>query len=312
MDVLVRSSTDRSEADVFAPTPTLEQLQVAPRLRVQDHVPVGGVRAQACQLRRARSLGSAQVVDYGASGPDRQRQPVASERLQAVHVEVALQRFGRPVQVERVRPNGSHCRGLAHFDSALALHDQQLSRFKPNQLYVQLLCMSLCRRELACGDVRVGYTGRVAIQNNGGQVVVGLPVQQRLFDDRARRDDAYHSSVDQTARLRRIGRLFADGDLVALSDQPGKVRVKRVVGYPCQRNPGACAELSGRQRDLKLARNYSCVIVEGLVEVAHPEQQDGVLVLVLDAQVLSACRGGHDQSIPAPFYASRHRGRKQN
>ena len=50
----------------------------------------------------------------------------------------------------------------------------------------------------------------------------------------------------------------------------------------------ALAHRTGGQNDFQFPRGDAGVLVEGLVEVAQPEEDDGVGVLALDAEVLLA------------------------
>ena len=151
----------------------------------------------------------------------------------------------------------------------------------------------LGRRELARRDVRIGQPGLPVLDHDGRQVVVGVPVEDGLLHHRARRDDSDDLSVHDAAGSGRVARLLADRHPVALLDQPCEVRLQRVVGDARQGHTLALAHLSRGEGDLQLARDDPGVLVEGLVEVAHAEQQDLVLVLLLDAQVLSSGWSGH-------------------
>ena len=238
----------------------------------------------------------AQVVDDGAGRPDCERQAVAAVRLQRRDAEVAQQRLGRPLEIERV--------GLQRGDAGVGWRVQAApvaparaapTGLQPRQLNVELGCRELAGGELARRDVHVGEAGPLLVHDDRGQVVVRTSLQQGVLDHRAGRDDADDLAVDEAFGLRRIARLLADGDLVAPLDEPGQVRLERVVRDAREGNALPAAHLPRGQRDLELPRDESRVIVERLVEVAHPEEQDGVLVLLLDAEVLPS--GGGRQCV---------------
>jgi hypothetical protein len=73
-----------------------------------------------------------------------------------------------------------------------------------------------------------------------------------------------------------------------------------VVRDAGERNLVALAHLPRGKHDFQLPGGDARVLVEGLVEVAQPEQHDGVGVLLLDAEVLAADGGDivfHDMEI---------------
>ena len=58
-----------------------------------------------------------------------------------------------------------------------------------------------------------------------------------------------------------------------------------------QRNLVALAHLPGGQHNLQLSGGDAGVLVKGLIEVAQPEEHDGLGVLLFDAEVLVADGG---------------------
>ena len=65
------------------------------------------------------------------------------------------------------------------------------------------------------------------------------------------------------------------------------------AGKPAERRLVGLAAVAGRQRQVADARRRHGVVEEHLVEVAEPEEEDGVLVLRLDAEVLREQRASH-------------------
>ena len=88
--------------------------------------------------------------------------------------------------------------------------------------------------------------------------------------------------------------LLADGDLVALGDQPGDISVAGVVGDAA--HGGALVlglrPVPGGQGQVQLLTGHDGVLVEHLIEVAQAEKEDGVLVLLFYFQVLLHHGGG--------------------
>src|SRR5438034_956697 len=58
-------------------------------------------------------------------------------------------------------------------------------------------------------------------------------------------------------------------------DQPSQVISRRLHGDAGERYLGRAAVIAGREGEAQLARGDLGVVLEHLVEVAHPEKQDG-------------------------------------
>ena len=88
--------------------------------------------------------------------------------------------------------------------------------------------------------------------------------------------------------LARILDLIADRDAEPFLDEPRDVAVDGVKRHAAHRNAAAVGVLRSRgERQLERARRDQGVFVEHLVEVAHPEEQDGVAMLLLRVEVLT-------------------------
>ena len=66
---------------------------------------------------------------------------------------------------------------------------------------------------------------------------------------------------------------------------------------------------AGGERQLERARGGDRVLVEHLVEIAHPEEQDGVAILALRVEILAHRRRG-EASVSEADDANRGRGRR--
>jgi hypothetical protein len=77
---------------------------------------------------------------------------------------------------------------------------------------------------------------------------------------------------------------------VAASDQAGDVVVHGVVGNAGHGHSLTFGHRARGECDLQLARDQLGVLVERLVEVAQPEEQDGVGVLLFEGQILASER----------------------
>ena len=118
-------------------------------------------------------------------------------------------------------------------------------------------------------------------------------IEVLLFEDRPRRDHADDVALHDTAPARLLA-LLADRHRVAGGEQAGDVGLARVRREAAQRHLVRLAAVACRERQVADARRHLGVVEEHLVEVAQPEEQDGVLMLRLDAEVLGrAARLSH-------------------
>ena len=264
-------------------------------MRIQRHVAARGVRPQDGELVRGGFLRGLEIVEYRAGGAGGERQAVASEGFERGDPETAQDGFGRPLQVERLASDGRDRRAVFERGRVGFFGNQQLGGTQARELDRELGRGYLRRGVFAGGDVGVSDAGAVAVQNGGGEVVVGFAVQQRILDHRSGRHHADDFAVDQPFGLGGVGRLLADGDFVALPNEAREIRFERVIGYPRERDFLPRPEFAGGERDFELSGDEARVFVESLVEIAHPEHQNGVLVFAFDAKILSA--GGRSHGI---------------
>ncbi len=130
----------------------------------------------------------------------------------------------------------------------------------------------------------------------GGSLQTGHGEQERRFarveiagvGQRARRYHPHDLAPDHAFRLTRVLDLLADRHPVALADQAGDVAVGGMVGHAAHRHGGAGRVLGARgERQVEGAGGDQRVLVEQLVEVAHPEQHQGKRMLALGLEVLA-------------------------
>ena len=107
-----------------------------------------------------------------------------------------------------------------------------------------------------------------------------------------RRHHPDHLPPDKPLGLPRVLDLVADCDPKALLHEAREVAVHRVVGHPAHGDRAARGVLaSGGERQFERPGRHQGVLVEHLVEVAHPEEHDGIAVLPLGVEVLTHRRG---------------------
>ncbi len=149
-------------------------------------------------------------------------------------------------------------------------------------------------RALAGGDARGQQAGRAR-------------VEQVRVDQRARRHDPRDAPLDRPLARRRIADLLDDHRRLAQPHEPREVlldRVERDAGHRDRRARGLAARC---ERDVEEPGRALRVVVEELVEVAHPVEDELVRVLRLDAQVLLHHRRVRRERVGGREHARRHR-----
>ena len=147
--------------------------------------------------------------------------------------------------------------------------------------------------EFAGGDVQERKAeGVFPVGGDRHQVPRPGRAEHRRVDQGSRGDHPRHLPLHDALCGLWVLHLIADHHLVAPAHQAGDVAVGGVVGDACKRHPVAFPVLSPcRQGDIELAGHHAGVFTECLVEVAHPEEDDGVGIPVLHRVVLPHRRG---------------------
>ncbi len=83
-----------------------------------------------------------------------------------------------------------------------------------------------------------------------------------------------------------VPNLFADGDVIALLDQPCQIIFNGVIGDACQRSTHAFADRAGGQNNIQLAGCDLGIFIEGFVKIAEAKKEDGVRIIPFDIQIL--------------------------
>ena len=123
------------------------------------------------------------------------------------------------------------------------------------------------------------------------QIIVGAGIEQRVFGQRARRDQPHHITphhalVAAGARFRRVFHLLADRDAETLLDQPVQIVVGALHRHAAHRNVHALMLAALGQHDAERLRGALGVFEEQFVEVAHPVEQQQPRMGGLDLEVL--------------------------
>ena len=123
---------------------------------------------------------------------------------------------------------------------------------------------------------------------NGHQEVVFRPGEPALLEHGPGRHGLDDLATDETLGEPGVLDLLADGDPVARADE-----LAEVLGGGLDRHAReGHAVAPGGQRDLEDPRSELGVLVEHLVEVADPVEQDGILVLCFDLTPMLQHAGG--------------------
>ena len=125
----------------------------------------------------------------------------------------------------------------------------------------------------------------LATRDRHEQGVAAL-VQQGFVGHRARGDDAYHLAFHQALGQCRVADLLADRHRFAQRHKSGQVALAGMHRHPGHRDGRAPGTAALGQRDVEQPRGLACVVVEQLVEVPHPEEQQQVRVLRLGGEEL--------------------------
>lgn len=279
-----------------------EELEVAHGVGIEADVLRREVGAERRDEGDAGGLVVAQVHEDGAAGGDGGGRAVDAERFGGGDAEVFLQRDGGEVVVEPEGLDGGDVvAGGEPWRRACAFGDEDLGRANAGESGDGVVGGHGAGGELAGGDVEPGDAGLgsgpgvgaagAAGGGEAGEIVVGLLVEEVALDDGAGGDDADDLALDEALGGGGVAHLLAEGDLVALRDELREVAIDGVVRDAGERDAEALAHRLGGEGDVELARAEFGVVVEGLVEVAEAEEDDGVWVAALDVEVLAADGG---------------------
>ena len=140
--------------------------------------------------------------------------------------------------------------------------------------------------ELAGGEIQRGDAGALAPRGAGDEEVVPFARQPVLGEHGARGDGLDHRPAHESLGELRVLHLLADRDAVALGDEAAQVLGRRLDGHPGERDLGGTAVVARGEGQAQLARGELGVVLEHFVEVAHPEEQNGLRIPSLDLAVL--------------------------
>ena len=260
----------------------LDQLQVAAGHLVEPEESVRPPDRRPIQVRKAARLEVGDVAEQTAGRAD--RGPVVGTDAEAVERgkrKPATELFARELRVE-LPPvsSGHHETGVER--TVGVERGYHLGGPESAEHFLQAAVGTELQREL---------TGRQVDRRDADVGIAGIDRDQKVvlaagdpafFEQRPRGDRLDDFAPDDSLGLLRILDLFADRDAVAAADQLPEVLGRGFGGHAGERH----SITSGGQRDVQDPRRELGVVVEHLVEIAHPEKEDRVPVTGLDLPVL--------------------------
>ena len=312
------------QRSVAAALGSFQHLEMLQRRRIDEQRIRALPEGNRPDVRQVDLLRAAEMVDERACGRDGGVVAVETESSEAAGAELIEQRSSRGLHVERPGVDGGNrqpcgddrirerMRGPAVGRArSVVTRRENFARPDDRELVGQRL-QSLAAgvfgrsefagREIEQRDAHNGWRGAFspAIAALKGPRHIHIRWRHRHDErrlarvevprvgQRPRRDDADDFALDDALRLARIFDLLADGDAESFLDEPRDVAVDGVVRHAAHRDAAAVRVLRPRrQRQFERPRRHEGVFVEHLVEVAHPEQQDRIAMLLLRVQVLT-------------------------
>ena len=124
------------------------------------------------------------------------------------------------------------------------------------------------------------------------QKILRARVERVRLEAKPRRHHAHDLAGDHPANARWVPHLLTNRDLLAVTEERGEVSGGSVMRYAGHWDLAAVGvRAAGRQRDVEDVSRPDRVLVEHLVEVPHPKEDNRVRVLPLGAQELAHDRG---------------------
>ena len=261
-------------------------LEVAPRRGVQSEKFARGLDGERAHVRERRLLGRGGVTQQRAGAAKTEIAVVDAERRQIVRAEMLRQRLGRGDGVELPRRQCACRHAFAPRERLRALGNEQLGHVQSIEHGRGIGRRHLGERELPRRQVEPRDARPMPARVDGDEQAVALGVEQIGIGHRARRDHAQDLALDRSLAGGGISDLFADRHGLAQLHQLREVAIDGVIGDAGHRDRRA-GRLSARgQRDVEQARGALRIVVEELVEIAHPVEEQLVRMLRLGAEVL--------------------------
>ena len=281
---------------LFPAVHRLGQFKIAPRRRIEQHIPLLAVPLQRHKPFHPGLLGFMKIVQQPAERTGDLRLSRGASRRTGCRTELA---GDQPVrQFTEICSLPEHVGAAAQAVLEKAAHfsegkkgvvEDNLARRKAGQLIFQggeIPQRQRGHEDLTGGNIGKGKAHLLLLDIDGGDIVVGAFVQHIRLDQRPGGDHADHLPLDQPFDELGVLHLFADGNLVALFDQPGNISVTAVIRDAAHRRPLLLPAVPAGQHQLKLAGSGNGVVKEHLIEITEAKEKNLVLMLFFDFKVL--------------------------
>ena len=266
----------------------LGQLQIAAGGGIHDDGVIGLLEAHAANVGQGGALGVLDVLHQATGGAQGCLALVDAKAHQILGAELLAQELAGGAQLKL--PLGAATQATATLDVVQELERfgiEQLGRIGALQLRQQgLFFIELVDEEAAGADVHGAVTEAAAIVVDGGDQVVLPLAEQRLVGDGARGDDANDLALHRPLAGCGISHLLADGGGFTELYQLGQIALDSVIGHPCHRDGAARRLAALGQGYVEQLGRLAGIVIEQLVEVAHPVEQQDLRVLGLETKVL--------------------------
>jgi hypothetical protein len=139
-------------------------------------------------------------------------------------------------------------------------------------------------------DIGIGNGSIFLVQNDRGEVVVGIPRQEGGFGHRSRSHHPNHFARKESFNGC-IPHLLADRDVIAFFDQPCQIIFKGMIRNASQWHTNAFANGARGENNIKLTSRDLCILIESFVEIAKPKEEDSIRILAFNVKILLSNRG---------------------
>ncbi len=267
-----------------------DDLQVAPRGRVERDVGVLRDDVERAHVRERGLLRGRRVAEQRAGGRHRERHVARAKAVEVPRAEVARQRARGRGRVELPGRQPLH-RNARRRGQRVVVRQQQLGDVEPPEQRRGLGGRRLGQREASGSEVEPRGADTLALRELRDEQAVARGVEQVGIGQRAGRHDPRHAALDGALARRGIAELLDDHGRLAALHESREVGLDRVVRHAGHRDRRAGRLAARRQRDVEHPRRALGIVVEQLVEIAHPVEHELVRMRVLDGQVLAHHRG---------------------
>ena len=285
----------------LAPAHGFGQFQIGAGHRRQPHILRIGVVLHRADALHTVLLRFVQVVDHRRHGIRHQGVGFVVQRFAPVFAELVGHRClhdavliaGILAQLHKgvcvLLDVGGHVLEIQHrgADQNLAGHiAAQLGDDGSADFFgIQLGGVGLARGNIGKADARApAPAGALAV--HAAQVVVLVLRQHTAFNDGAGGHHTDDIPLDQPLCLRRVLHLLADGDLVALGDQPRHIGFVGVKGYAAHGGALLLAAAFARKSQFQLAGGCQGIVIEHLIEIPHTVEKNFVGMLFFNFKIL--------------------------